>query len=102
MENKPLEKYTVSFGLSFAVTSLLSALLVIAKQMNAPLKAWMKALTGHHWITHALLVLAVFVLLGLALAFVREGKLDGRAMTTVVVLSTVLSGLIVAGFFLLE
>ncbi len=102
MENKPLEKYTVSFGLSFAVTSLLSALLVIAKQMNPPLKTWMKALTGHHWTTHALLVLIAFVLLGLMLAFVREGKLGGRAMTTVVVLSTILSGLIVAGFFLLE
>lgn len=102
MENKPLEKYTVSFGLSFAVTSLLSALLVIAKQMNAPLKAWMKALTGHHWTTHALLVLGTFVLLGLVLTSIREGKLDGRAMTAMVLLSTVLSGLIVAGFFLLE
>lgn len=102
MENKLLEKYTVSFGLSFAVTSLLSALLVIAKQTNPPLKAWMKAFAGHHWTAHALLVLITFVLLGLVLAFVREGKLDGRAMTMLVVLSTVLSGLIVSGFFLLE
>ncbi|BDB29330.1 hypothetical protein Tamer19_75130 [Cupriavidus sp. TA19] len=63
-----LGKLTTSFGLSLGITSVLSALLVILKETNEQtVLAWMKAATGHYWITHSLLDVLAFVILGLAL-----------------------------------
>ncbi len=97
-------RYSRAFGLSFALTSLLSALLVVVKETNKDtVFAWMAAATGHHWVTHGVLVVALFVVLGLALASARGGagpRLGEGGMIGAVVGSTVASGLIVAGFFL--
>jgi hypothetical protein len=98
-----VDKYTTSFGLSLVITSILSALLVIAKEKNQALMSWMQALTGHHWITHGILVLALFVALGLVLANLKPidsmgSKTNNLAVT--IVTGIVLSGLILAGFFL--
>lgn len=94
--------YTVAFGLSFAITSVLSALLVILKESNqATVLAWMKAATGHHWVTHGLLDVIVFVVLGVLLAKVGGGvRMTANALSATIVGATVLSGLIIAGFFL--
>jgi hypothetical protein len=49
METIEIGKYTKSFGLSFAITSLISALLVILKETNEEtVLAWMKTATPHH------------------------------------------------------
>ena len=95
-------RYTASFGVSFAVTSLLSALLVVVKESNEEtVLAWMKAATGHHWVTHGLLDLALFFLLGWALAKVPAVKsLTAGTVATLVAGSLVLSGLVIAGFYL--
>lgn len=104
MENAVPGKYTASFGVSFAATSLLSALLVVLKETSKDtVLAWMKAATGHHWITHGVIVLAVFLVLGFVLAATRGGdgvRVGANGLIAAVVGSTVLSGLIVGGFFL--
>ena len=102
MKDPGIEKYTASFALALAVSSLLSALLVVIKERNADtLLAWMKAATGHHWISHGILVLSLFVVLGWALAQIGVGaRLSGNVLSGIITGSLVLSGLIIVGFFI--
>lgn len=102
MENTSLNRTAVGFGYSFVIVNLLSAVLVVAKERYEPLMGWMKALTGHHWITHALFTVAGFVALGLVLSYAREWKATGRVVTTAMVFSTIAGGVILAGLFLPE
>jgi len=49
MEDNGLGRYTISFGLSLAVTSILSALLVVLKELSdKTVLEWMKRVTIHH------------------------------------------------------
>jgi len=104
MKNIEIGKYGSSFGLSFAITSLFSALLVVLKETSQhTVLAWMKAVTPHHWITHTLLDLILFVVLGLALAKANKGqgiKISPNRLNTVIVGAFVISGIIIAGFYL--
>lgn len=91
------------FGLSVAVASMFTALLVVAKEMNAPLLSWMNATSGHHWVTHGILTLAVFVALGLILTRLGSDErswLNANRLTFVLAASIVVSGAIIFGFFL--
>jgi TRAP-type mannitol/chloroaromatic compound transport system permease large subunit len=105
METNALGKYTTSFGMSLAITSLVSALLVVVKEMSEEtVLPLMKRITFHHWFTHSLFVLILFVVLGWVLARANGGK--GLNMTvnrfiSVLVGAVVLSGLIIGGFYLL-
>lgn len=105
MESNGLGRYTVSFGLSFAITSFLSALLVVVKETNEQtVLAWMKSVTVHHWVTHGIADLVLFVALGLLLAQAGGGygvKISAKSLSAAIVSSVVISGLIIAGFFLL-
>jgi lipoprotein signal peptidase len=104
MEQNEIGKYTRSFGLSFAITSVLSALLVILKELNEDtVLAWMKAATGHHWVTHGVLNLIVFVVLGWALSRPNRGqgvKISANGLVMSIVGAVVISGLLIMGFYL--
>lgn len=100
MGNVSVNNTSAAFGLSFIVVNMLSAVLVVAKESYAPILAWMKMLTGHHWITHAALVVVAYLVLGIVLAHTREWNMAGRSLSAAVLVSTIVSGLIVAGFFL--
>jgi len=101
MNDTVIGKYSVSFALSLAITSLLSAFLVVLKEQNPEtVLAWMKAATGHHWVSHGALVIGLFILLGWGLARLRVGAgLSGNALSAVISGSLVLSGLVIAGYF---
>ena len=103
METIEIGKYTKSFGLSFAITSLISALLVILKETNEEtVLAWMKAASGHHWVTHGIIDIIVFVALGWALSMPNGGqglKISVNALIVNIVASTLISSLLIAGFF---
>lgn len=105
MENIEFGKYSRSFGLSFAITCLFSALLVVLKETNEhTVLAWMKAATPHHWITHTLLDLIIFVVLGVVLAKANNGQginISSDRLNSFIVGAFVISGLIIAGFFLI-
>jgi hypothetical protein len=105
MENIEIGKYGRSFGLSFAITSLFSVILLILKETNEhTVMAWMKAATPHHWITHTLLDLILFVILGLALAKANKGQgitIGPDRLNSMIVGAFVVSGLIIAGFYLI-
>lgn len=97
MENNTLSKYTVSFGLSLAICSVINALLVVAKEKSIAVQSAMQKLTGHHWVTHAVIVLGLFVVLGLLLAKVA---LPVNHLIKAIVAGVFVSGLIIVGFYL--
>jgi hypothetical protein len=98
-----LSNATVSFGISLAITSVASALLVIAKERTPAIMLSMKSATGHHWATHSLFAILLFLALGLGLMRVRGGH--GLRMTAAGLMKTVVCGIatgsaIIAGFYL--
>ena len=97
-----LGRWTAAYGLSFAITSILSALLVILKETNEDtILAWMKAATGHHWVTHGLIDIVIFLLLGWLLARLGRGiRMSANSLIAVVAGAEILGGLIIAGFYL--
>jgi hypothetical protein len=73
--DEPLANATVSFGLALAVSSIASALLVIAKERGpAGVMAAMKSATGHHWATHSLVAVGLFIALGFGLMRTNGGR----------------------------
>jgi formate hydrogenlyase subunit 3/multisubunit Na+/H+ antiporter MnhD subunit len=99
-ENQGLDKWSVGFGISFLVASLFNALLIVAKESYAPLKDWMKALSGHHWISHGIFVIVLFIALGYALSRTDlDETIDAAKTAWMVIAGTVLGGLIIVGFF---
>lgn len=94
-----ISRYTASFGLSLGVTSVFSALLVVIKETNEDtVLAWMKSL-GHHWVTHGVLDIIVFVALGIILAGMGEKWRDRPGQVAAVAIGgIVIGGLIIAGF----
>jgi len=101
-----LSKYTVSFGASLAITSILSALLVVVKELNEnSVLAWMKGLTSHHWITHGLLMVIAFFAIGWGLAKMNNGeglKMTPGRLVCVIASGVVIGGLIISGFYLVD
>jgi lipoprotein signal peptidase len=104
MEQTGMGKYTRSFGVSFAITSIVSGLLVIVKELNEDtLLGWMKAATGHHWVTHGVFNLIVFVGLGWVFSRLSNGQgvqISPNALVICIVVGVVLGGLINVGFYM--
>ena len=104
MDHDEIGKFTRSFGLSFAITSIVSAILVIVKESNEDtVLAWMKAATGHHWITHGLLDLILFVVLGWVLSRPNDGegiRISANWLIGSIVGAVAISGLLIMGFYI--
>ncbi|MFZ0487891.1 MAG: hypothetical protein WAL83_12900 [Arenicellales bacterium] len=58
------ENTVAAFGLSAAITAIFNVVLAFVKDAWAPLNSFMAYLTGHHWRTHGLADLIVFIVLG--------------------------------------
>ncbi|MFA5904606.1 MAG: hypothetical protein WC836_11790, partial [Desulfobacula sp.] len=87
-----------------AITSVLSALLVVLKETHEEtVLAWMKSVTGHHWATHGIMNLIVFVVLGWILSRPGNGqgmKISANALVIAVVGAVILSEIIITGFYI--
>jgi len=104
MENNAVSKYTVAFGLALALCAVLNALLVIAKETSRGVTDWMQKATGHHWITHVVIILALFVLSGWCFARLNGGRGPGmtvRRLTGIVFSGVVAGVLIVLAFYVI-
>lgn len=102
MENPAVSKYTISFGLSLALCAVLNALLVIAKESSKAVAERMQKITGHHWITHAAVMLILFAVFGWLFARMNRGHGPNMPLNrlTRIVFSGVVAGvLIVLGFY---
>ena len=92
-------KYTRSFGMAVAIASLFSGLLVILKELSdETVLGWMKRVTVHHWVTHALLDLLLFVAVGLLLTKV---EISSDRLAKFIAGGVIVGGLLVAGFYLI-
>ncbi len=62
----------------------------------------MKAATGHHWVTHGVLDIILFLVLGWAFSTANNGqgiKLTPKVLIRCLVGSIVISALIIVGFY---
>jgi hypothetical protein len=101
MENSPMDKYTAGFGMSLAVTSVLSAIILVVKEENDAVMKSLKAALGHHWTTHGVIVIVCFFVLGFIFSAMRlETKFDSHRMLKYIIWGVIISGLITAGFFM--
>ena len=85
---------------------MVSALLVILKESSEEgVLAWMAAITGHHWVTHGLINLILFVVLGWALSRENKGqgvKMSANGLVSYIVGAVIISGVLIVGFYLLH
>ena len=103
-DSNTLSKHTVSFGLSLAICSIANALLVVVKETSPAVVAALKAITGHQWVSHAVLVLALFFLCGWLLALPNGGKgvrMAASRLLGIIVSGVVAGGLTIMGFYTL-
>lgn len=92
---------TSGFGLSYAIISVLSALLVVLKESSEAVHNGLAAITGHHWVTHGLLNIIVFLVLGLVLSRIGSGiRMTANTLIVTIVAATVISGVIIVGYFI--
>lgn len=104
MKNQLVSPATIAFGLSLAGCSVINALLVIAKEKSPALQAIMKSLTGHHWITHVVFVVGLFLGTGALFAGLAkrgEGQMPVDRLITVIVSGVGVAGLLIIGFYLI-
>jgi uncharacterized membrane protein len=97
------QRCTIGFGLSYAVTCILSALLTVLKELNPRVQEAMKAATSDHWVTQGVFVIVAFFVLGIAFSrfgLSRKQDYDARRTLVIVVGATVLGGLILAVLYL--
>lgn len=98
--NKKIDSLTAGFGISASAAIVFNTLLVWAKETIPSLFTWMKALTSHHWITHGLLVVAVFIVLGILLTSIKI-QVRTKIMTRILVLSVAFGGIGIMAWYLL-
>jgi prepilin signal peptidase PulO-like enzyme (type II secretory pathway) len=95
-----LTPLTSGFALAAAVTVLFSTAVAWAKDVNAPLKAFMKSLTDHDWTTHGLADLLLFVALGLIFTKVRLGeKMPADRVIAILIGAVAIAGIGLAAWF---
>jgi len=99
MENSNLSKSTTGFGLALGLASVLNALLVVVKEKSPAVLTAMKHLTGHHWVTHCVVVVGLFLVAG-AMLTKADVKLTFKQLLGAVAGGVASGGLIIAGFYL--
>ena len=103
MEPATVSKHTVSCGLALAIACIVNALIVVVKEKSDTVMNGMKKITGHHWITHTVIVLAVFVVFALLFGRANGGqgiRITIRRLIGALIGGVVLAGLIITGFYL--
>src|SRR4051812_39378218 len=73
-QNVDVSAAVYGFGMAAAITFLFNTALAWVKDAWAPLNTFMAHLTGHHWITHGLADIAIFLVLGFVLTSARHGQ----------------------------
>jgi hypothetical protein len=104
MENTSVSKYTISFGLSLALASVMNALLVVAKEKIPTVMAGLQSMTGHHWVSHGVIILVLFAAFGWMFAQAKGGlgpRIPARRLIGLLVSGVVAGGLIICGFYLI-
>jgi hypothetical protein len=95
-----LQGPAAGFGLAAAITILFNTGLAWVKDAYGPLNAFMASLTGHHWRTHGIADVVVFVALGYF--FTGRGfRISGASLAVLLAAASVVAGGGVALWFVL-
>jgi hypothetical protein len=86
-----LDDAAAAYGISAAIAILFNTVLAWIKDAYDPLNSFMASLTGHHWITHGLADIAVFVIVG-AVLMRRDVSMDGTKLALLVAGSVIVGG----------
>jgi uncharacterized membrane protein SirB2 len=100
-DTQELDPATAAFTLSAAITVLFNTVLTWIKELSEPFHDFLAALTGHHWITHGIIDIVVFIALGFV--FMRTGtgsRMTAGSLIGTLVVAVVIAGIGLAGFFL--
>lgn len=95
-----LSHTAIAYGVGASAAVLFNTVLAWVKDSFEPVNTAMAKLTGHHWTTHGLAVVLVFLLVGFALSR-KDGDALKGAYAPVVLLcsSVVLAGLGLVAWF---
>ena len=74
-----------------SIAIVFNTVLAWIKDAYDPLNSFMAALTGHHWITHGLADIAVFVIVG-AVLMGRHVSMDGTKLACLVAGAVIVGG----------
>jgi hypothetical protein len=103
MTNATLDKTTIGFGLSVAAVNILNMLLVVFKELAPSLKKAMAAGTGHHWTTHGVLLVGLFIVLGFVFSSaIKPESWSAGKLSRTIVWSVIIGGCLLAVFYLLH
>jgi hypothetical protein len=90
--------------ISALLTIISVAVITVAADLTVSLKTWLKDTFTHHWIGKGVLAAGLFVLLTLFLSVIPR-KIDWPQISRAInwlILSTILSGIAIALFFIWE
>jgi len=103
MTKTTLDKTTIGFGLSAVVMSIVNTLLVVFKELMPPFKKAMADAMGHHWITHGVIALGLFLLMGFMIAFmVKPGSWSAGKLGNSILWSVITGVVFLAVFYMLH
>jgi hypothetical protein len=88
------------FALSAAIVVLFNTGLAWAKDLSPRLNGFMKSLSGHHWTTHGLADLFLFVALGFI--FMKTGageKVSANRLTAILIAAVAIAALGLAAWY---
>jgi hypothetical protein len=95
-----LDGAVAAFGLSAAITIVFDTVLAWVKDAYEPLNSFMASLTGHHWTTHGLVDVAVFLTVGVL--FMTSGaRMDALKLAGLVSGAVIVGGVGLALWFLI-
>ncbi len=95
-----LDGAAAGFGFSAVVAIFFNTILAWVKDAYDPLNTFMASLTGHHWWTHGLFDLALFVVLGVILT-ASGFRIDGTKLAVYLAGSVIIAGAGLALWFVL-
>ena len=82
-----INKYTISFGISATITIILNTILMILKEKILNFHNFLVTLSGHHWISHGIVDIVIFILLG----FIISKRVITKKISILLILSTIIS-----------
>ncbi|MEK7616361.1 MAG: hypothetical protein AAB420_04110 [Patescibacteria group bacterium] len=73
--------YSSSWAASKAI--LFATIITIWAELNAPLKAWLKSVTGHHWTTKSWFTIGIYVVLLLLIYVLKREPGDMQVKNSI-------------------
>jgi uncharacterized membrane protein (DUF485 family) len=96
-------KYARGFGISLIIMMLFNAVLTVAKESYEPFIKGMAAISGHHWITHGIIVVVLFFILGFVFSGTHSEKssCSARSISIGTIVSAAIGAILIGGFYLI-